>query len=346
MTDNLVDHVACVSPNDDPEKLFKFKICNTPEEVRGCSRSCYYPVETSEVIRHILQHEGRYAIIGLPCVCKAIRLATQLSLKLQRRIKFVLGLVCSQTKSKFFVEYICAMGGGDPYSLSGVTFRIKDSNRPASDFGMKWVCRDRSNRASEGIVFSTEGMNRVWRDRYFTPNACNFCDDIFAELADVCFMDTWLPAYKRDFRGTSIVLVRNSEIFECYQNPGFNDASLRPIKINDVIKSQIGVIRVKRDEMKIRAGRQGIDLGQCGFKRKNLLSDSVEFGRKRSVELVSDIVLRSPRAWIESGKDITVFNERMNDLFRALVRAKKYHSITRLPRAISGRVLKRIGFAR
>jgi coenzyme F420-reducing hydrogenase beta subunit len=102
LTDNLVDHVACVSPNNDPEKLFKFKICNSPEEVRECSRSCYYPVETSGVVRHILQNEGRYAIIGLPCVCKAIRLAMQLSPKLERRIKFVLGLVCGQTKSKFF----------------------------------------------------------------------------------------------------------------------------------------------------------------------------------------------------------------------------------------------------
>ena len=164
LIDNLVDHVACVSPNDDPEKLFKFKICNTSEEVRECSRSCYYPVETSEVINHILQHKGRYAIIGLPCVCKAVRLAMQLSPKLQRRIKFVLGLVCGQSKSKFFAEYICALGGGDPYSLSGITFRIKDSNRPASDFGMKWVCRDKAERAGEGVVFWTEGMNRSWCD--------------------------------------------------------------------------------------------------------------------------------------------------------------------------------------
>ena len=126
LTDNLVDHVACVSPNNDFEKLFKFKICNTTREVRECSRSCYYPVETSEFIKHILQHEGRYAIIGLPCVCKAVRLATQVNPKLKSRIKFVLGLVCGQMKSKFFAEYICALGGGDPHSLNGITFRIKD----------------------------------------------------------------------------------------------------------------------------------------------------------------------------------------------------------------------------
>ena len=143
---------------------------------------------------------------------------------------------------------------------------------------MKWGCRDKAERVGEGVVFCTEGMNRIWCDRYFTPNSCNFCEDIFAELADVCFMDAWLPAYKSDFRGTNIVLVRSSEILACYQNTGFNDASLRPIKIDDVIKSQIGVVRAKRGEMKIRARRQGIDMSQCGFKRNTLLSDSVEFG--------------------------------------------------------------------
>lgn len=247
LTDNLVDHVACVSPNNDPEKLFKFKICNTPEEVRECSRSCYYPVETSEVIKYILSHKGRYGIIALPCMCKAIRLAMQLIPKLKRRIKFVLGLVCGQTKSKFFAEYICALGGGDPHYLKQVTFRIKDPNRPASDYGLKFISENGMNPSREGIVFWTEGMSRIWCDRYFTPNACNFCDDIFAECADVVFMDAWLPEYAKDPQGTSLVVSRTAEITGLLQDLSEQKlANLWNISPARILQSQAGVIRYKR----------------------------------------------------------------------------------------------------
>lgn len=311
LTNNLVDHVACVSPNGDPEKLFRFKICDTPEEVRECSRSCYYPVETSEVIRHILQHERRYAIIGLPCVCKAIRLAMQLSPKLQRRIKFVLGLVCGQTKSKFFAEYICAMGGGDPYSLSGITFRIKDSNRPASDFGLKWACSDGANQAGEGVVFWTEDMNRIWRDRYFTLNGCNLCDDIFAELADGSFMDAWLSPYRNDNRGHTIVLISNKDLLDLIENPDSRKAlRLDHLPIDQVIQSQMSVIFEKRkaiSERLARCDREGLAAPvKRVSKEKKLRCDSRLEIRTRLI-----ISQRSPNSWLRCGKRIPAFDRAM-----------------------------------
>lgn len=33
------------------------------------------------------------------------------------------------------------------------------------------------------------------------PRACNYCDDVFAECADVTCMDAWLPEYSQDHRG-------------------------------------------------------------------------------------------------------------------------------------------------
>jgi len=311
LTDNLVDHVACVSPNNDPEKLFKFKICNSPEEVRECSRSCYYPVETSGVVRHILQNEGRYAIIGLPCVCKAIRLAMQLSPKLQRRIKFVFGLVCRQTKSKFFVEYICALGGGDPHSLNAITFRIKDSNRSASDFGMKWICRDRANRSSEGVVFWTEGMNRIWFDRYFTPNACNFCDDIFAELSDACFMDAWLSPYRNDNRGHTIMLIRNKDLLDLIENPDSEKAlQISHLPIEQVIRSQISVIFEKRKAISER-------LAHCD--KEGLTAPAKRVSQKSKLRYDSRLEIRSrliisqssPDIWLKCGKKLQEFYRTM-----------------------------------
>ncbi len=311
LNENLVDHVACVSPNDDQEKLFKFKICNTPEEVRKCSRSCYYPVETSEVIKHILQHEGRYAIIGLPCVCKAIRLAMQLNPKLQRRVRFVLGLVCGQTKSKFFVEYVCALGGGDPHCLKQVTFRIKDPNRPASEFGMKWVCNDEMNPRREGVVFWTDGMNRIWFDRYFTLNACNFCDDIFAELSDACFMDAWLSPYRNDNRGHTIILIRNRDLLNLIENPDSEKAlQISHLPIEQVIRSQIGVIFEKRKAISERLAhcdRAGLAApAKRVNKNTKLRCDSRLEIRTRLI-----ISQRSPDIWLKCGKRLREFHRTM-----------------------------------
>ncbi len=342
LADNLIDHVACVSPNDDPEKLFKFKICNTPKEVRECSRSCYYPVETSEVIRHILQNEGRYAIIGLPCVCKAIRLAMQSIPKLQGRIKFVLGLVCGQTKSKFFAEYVCGLGGGDPHCLKQVTFRIKDPNRPASNFGMKFVSENGMNPRREGVVFWTDGMNRIWFDRYFTPNACNFCDDIFAECADVTFMDAWLPEYSADWRGHSIVLLRNENLSEILAAGAEKCLEISGLGIEDIIKSQQGVLDAKRKDLKTRLEIASAKGEPVPNTRLELIRRSFEICKERLVKACFDISQESGKAWTEADKDIQIFNRMMSDLQQEINTAKRKSEYFRIPNAIIRRLIKKV----
>lgn len=335
LTDNLVDHVACVSPNNDPEKLFKFKICNTPEEVRECSRSCYYPVETSEVIKHILSHKGRYGIIALPCMCKAVRLAMQLIPKLKRRIKFVLGLVCGQTKSKFFVEYICGLGGGDPLCLKQVMFRIKDPNRPASNYGMKFVSDDRTNPAFEGVVFWTEGMNRIWCNRYFTPKACNFCDDVFAELADVCFMDAWLPGYSKDPNGHSIVVVRNKELADIFSRAADNRAIERTyINIAEVIRSQQGILDAKRGDLLERRHLAENEGKATLQKRFYLCKPRLSPVRKLLIKLTWQISQESPKKWSESGKSLQRFEEEFTSIVSKVEKLRAIDRYLRVPVAV------------
>ena len=73
----IVDYVIVVIPHEDPDQLFKFAILSNPESVLDSSGSAYYPVELSGVIREILNKPGKYAIIGVPCFVKAIRLLSK-----------------------------------------------------------------------------------------------------------------------------------------------------------------------------------------------------------------------------------------------------------------------------
>ena len=98
-----------------------------------------------------------------------------------------------------------------------------------------------------GTVFSREGMDKAWVRQYFKPNACNYCDDVFAEVADIVFMDAWLDRYIQDPRGTNFVVSRRAA-FRQYFQQGQQDRQiyLEDVSIDDVIKSQQSVIDLKR----------------------------------------------------------------------------------------------------
>ena len=48
--------------------------------------------------------------------------------------------------------------------------------------------------------------------RLFAQKCCNYCSDVFADQADITFMDAWLPEYKEETEGTSMMIVRSKEL--------------------------------------------------------------------------------------------------------------------------------------
>lgn len=250
----IVDRVVCVVANDDPSKLFKFAVLDQVEGVRRASRSCYYPVELSGVIHEILTTEARYAIIGLPCFLKGLRLAMRMNRRLRERVTVLAGLVCGQTQSKQLAEYLCALGGGNPAHMARAVFRVKDPARPATDHGFRFECQ--SGPVSSGTVFWSEGMSEAWTTGYFRPGACDFCDDVFAEVADVVFMDAWLPEYRREHKGTNLVLVRSGAVQQVLESAALiGTVDLARTDVERVIASQRGVIFKKRTELACGARR-------------------------------------------------------------------------------------------
>jgi len=245
LTQGVVDHVICVAPTGDPERLFAFRVFDTPEDVRTGAGSAYYPVEMSGVIRQVLEVPGRYAVTGLPCFLKAIRLAGQRNKKLRERIVVTVGLVCGQLKSKHFTDYVAALAGvrGE---VAGVRYRGKSPDHPASNYHYTFTTADGEERR----ILWTEGIAEAWTNRWFTPAACSYCDDVFAECADVTCMDAWLPEYSRDSRGTNLVLVRSPAVREVLERG--QGVRLDPIPVERVVQSQGGVVAIKRQHLAYR----------------------------------------------------------------------------------------------
>jgi coenzyme F420-reducing hydrogenase beta subunit len=57
-----------------------------------------------------------------------------------------------------------------------------------------------------------------WGAGYYMNSACNFCDDVVAETADISFGDAWVEPYSSDGRGTNVVVVRSPEVQVLVEN--------------------------------------------------------------------------------------------------------------------------------
>jgi len=212
------------------------------EEVCAGSKSSYYPVELSEVVRYVLEHPGRYAVVGLPCVCKAIRNAQKTIPKLEQRIRFIFGLVCAgQQVNAKFAQAIAKLAGLDG-DLVNICFREKKKDVPPQNYVLKL-------ESSQGNFAETtffDGVKEFWASGAFKLSGCNYCDDAFAECADTAFMDAWLPKYTNNSAGHNIVLCRNPTLSDLLREV----KTLEPIGIDQVVKSQ--AVHAKRNALRAR----------------------------------------------------------------------------------------------
>jgi len=245
-----VDSVACVVPTTDPPRRFEYRLLSRKADVQVAAKSCYYPVELSQVIRHLLQNKDkRVAIIGLPCYVKALRLACKQVPSLHEAIPFMIGLTCGQLKTKQFAEYLLAELGVGTNDASRISFREREPGRPMRDFCFS--ARVREHHAG-AIPFSAV-YGEIWKRPEFTPLPCLFCDDVFAEVADATSMDAWLPRFEKSRRGANLVVVRADRVAMLLADGARRrELLMRQIDIEDVVGSQRGVIRRKRRDLAVR----------------------------------------------------------------------------------------------
>lgn len=250
----LVDYVVHVAPvtGDNDHPLFQFSISSTTTEVRTNAKSRYYPVEMSGVIQQILERPGRYAVTGIPCFIKALHLVSRESADLKERIVFTVGIVCGHLKSTAFAEMFAWQCGVAPSELISIDFRTKLPNRPAYSYGVT-VVGYRDGRELKVIKPTSELFGSNWGHGLFKYKACDFCDDVVGETADISIGDAWLPEYIDDSAGTNVVVVRSPIINSLLAN-AVTDGRLHldSIPTAKVVESQAGGFRHRRDGLAYR----------------------------------------------------------------------------------------------
>ena len=232
------------------EQLFDYAISTTVDELEGSRKSMYTATTLADVVTAIRGDGHSYAVVGLPCFITALRHLAREMPELGTQFTVYVGLVCGHLKSTYFAESLAWQSGIRPADLESIDFRVKQPDRPASDYDYAAVSRtDRTPRVRR----TRDAFDTPWGYGAFQPEACNFCDDVFAESADVAFADAWLPQYQDDWRGTNVVVVRDERVRALLQAAAERrDIELTSLSAEDAARSQAGNFRHRRTGLAVR----------------------------------------------------------------------------------------------
>ena len=243
------DAVIHVGAEQSKDELFSHKI-SAGEKSAKYRKSQYYATTMADVLQLVAEVPQRYIIVGVPCFIRAARALCRESSVFKERLAFFIALVCGHYKTQSFAESLAWQLGVKPNDLSSVDFRVKQDDRTANDYN--FAARSRATGQTVSAPTRTlAGGN--WGHSAFQPEACNFCDDVVGETADVSFGDAWLPEFISYPLGTNVVVSRNRLI------DGIFDAGHRMQKIETfaadadrVAASQAGGFRHRREGLSVR----------------------------------------------------------------------------------------------
>ncbi|SOD98327.1 Coenzyme F420 hydrogenase/dehydrogenase, beta subunit C-terminal domain [Spirosoma fluviale] len=341
---NKIDYFIQLVPNetsDTGNPLFDYGFFSDKNEVLKGSKSSYYPVTLDKVVARIKEQEGRYAITGVPCFIKTLRLLANEDAVLKERIAFTVGIVCGGMKSANQAKMIGWELGVKPENLIGIDFRRKYADRPASQkIYQVWSNADTIERyKNAGEIYGTD-----YGSGFFKPMACDYCDDVVGETADISLGDAWLPQFTKDPKGTSLIIVRNQEIQNLLNEAQISgELELSELTAEEVARSQDGGFRHRREALSGRIAKK--ELKQEWFPEKRVSAGEFVISpqRKEIYELREKIAQKSHLAFLDAlqNGDLASFKADMAPLVKRYYTANHGNLSIRIKKKIS-RLLKRI----
>lgn len=198
-------------------------IARTKEEIISASGSKYCPVPTNIALKKIINEDGRFAVVGLPCHIQGIRKLQMLEKKLINKL-VLFGIFCGGVKNFLATELLIQKLGIKEGDIKKLNYR-----------GCGWpgsMSVELNNGDTKFIP-----LKEYYKGEFvaFTPNRCFLCIDGLSELADISFGDAWLPEYDEDKIGMSIAITRSSIGEEIMKNA----AAGKRVKVNKIDREKV-----------------------------------------------------------------------------------------------------------
>ncbi len=287
-----IDGVIHVKASSAAETLFEYGVSTTVEEICEGSKTKYYPVEFSKALNKVKKLPGKYAIIGIPSFITELRLLAMQDKTIDNKIKYTIGLICGHQKSSKYTEALAWQYGIKPGDLRDINYRKKIPNKSSSDYSIEMT-----GTINGKLVKKTVNQNNFfvsnWGHGFFKTKFSDFTDDAMNETADISLGDAWLPEYVTDEKGNNILIVRNKEIQRIINN-GLKEGKIKldALSVNDIIRSQKGLIRHTRDALPYRLYK--LDRTQIWRPKKRIqASNKLPYIRKKVQNIRKDIAEQS-----------------------------------------------------
>lgn len=308
----LVD--AVITVGEGGSNHYEYKLIKRKKDLLATSKTKYYPVTMAEALNKLKSLDGKVAVVGIGCFIKAVRLLQHYNPELRDKIIFTIGIICGGLKSKFFGEYLSAKAGVQNNEFTKPQFRIKDYESTAGDYSFGCVDGQGDERQ---VKMRTVGD--MWGTGMFKCNACDFCDDVTTELADISLGDAWMPPYNNDGKGTNVIVTR-SALAEKLVNNGIQTDKLKvqPMAFETFLSSQQGSFNHRHKALKYRihkAEKQGVTIPP---KRHN--NEDISFDFKWVQKQRREVRKNSLLFWSNT-HDVVIFEEEMRKSLSKLQKA-------------------------
>lgn len=325
--------VQLESSTKNSERLFDYSIISNADDVLNGSKSAYYPTTLANIITEIKNNHGEFAITGVPCNIKALRLLSLKDDLLKSKLKYTIGIVCGGMKSANYAKLVGWELGIHPVNLAKIEYRRKYENRPANEkIYQVWSKDNKTKYRDVGQIYGTG-----YAAGFFKPNACDFCDDVLSETADISVGDAWLKQYVQDPKGTSLIVVRNKELFHLIKEANENEKIyLEEISSHDAASAQAGGLRHRREGLSIRIEKKQKQNKWVPPKRVFPNQFRISKKRKRIYNLREEIANKSHTAFVSAlEKDnLKYFHRKMNPLIFKFGVVNFFELLPSLPRRI------------
>jgi coenzyme F420 hydrogenase subunit beta len=200
-------HVLPNSPTPNQTIFFNYGVSTTEENIKQAAKSRYYGVEMSKALDYVKKNPGRYLVVGIPCFIKSIQLLKQQEPVFASRITQTIAILCGHLKSTAYLEFIAYQMAVPVNQIHSFDFRHKIEGNPAKNYAVQ-IEQNNNGKVTKHVNLMSQFKGEDWGMGLFKYQACDYCDDVMGETADISIGDAWILPYSEETLGNNVVTVR------------------------------------------------------------------------------------------------------------------------------------------
>jgi coenzyme F420-reducing hydrogenase beta subunit len=212
-------------------------VARTPEAIQAAAQSKYCLAPVNALLDQIQSHNGRLAVVALPCQAHGLRLAQALNLAITRKVAMVIGIFCGFNASYEGTAYLLRKLGMRPDEVVKIEHR-----------GGPWPGGFRAETRGGRVGFIPK-HHYTYVHLMYAPEGCWYCPDLTAEFADLSVGDYWVG----EARAYSMVLGRTAAGQALLDRAiELRDVVVEPISYSEVLASHRHLLTYKKTGVQVR----------------------------------------------------------------------------------------------